>query len=71
MGRFSMETVYNVWDDDHGEKISVGPDSDALGLVEIIDHETKSRLTMPADKARLLASALLKAAADAESEASK
>jgi hypothetical protein len=55
---FSLEVVYEIWDDRDGNKIEVGPDRDGLGLVEIRDQESKVRLTLPLDKARLLATAL-------------
>ena len=67
---FSLETVYNAWNDRNGRKVSVGPDSDALDLVEIIDHGEKDdqpiRITMEPTLARLVAQALMKAADDAE-----
>ncbi len=33
--KYSLETVYKVCNDDTGEVIEVGPDSDGLDLVEI------------------------------------
>jgi hypothetical protein len=64
---FSLETVYNIYSDRDGRRISVGPDSDGLELIEIIDHEPKPtvRITLEPEHVRLLSDALKRAYSDA------
>jgi hypothetical protein len=33
--RFEMENLYEIWDNDCGGLIEIGPDRDGLGLIEI------------------------------------
>lgn len=60
--RYSMETMREVWDDKHGDCVEVGPDRDALGMVEVRcktdDGAIGARIVFPAAKARLVAQAI-------------
>lgn len=56
---FTLETHYAIYDDKSGDKIVVRPDTDALGLIEIIG-EQDNRIIMPLEQAKLVAKALLK-----------
>ncbi len=42
--RYSLEVVYKVCNDDTGEVIEVGPDSDGLDLTEIRTRDEKGKL---------------------------
>ena len=77
---YSMETMREIWDDKHGDCVEVGPDRDALGMVEIRyktdDGAIGSRVSFQAERARLVAQAVLQCAdemdmANAESEVSE
>ena len=61
---FSTETVIQVWNDEHGDRVEVGPDRDGLGLVEIRsytdDNQIGSRITLAPEQAVLIAEAILK-----------
>ena len=61
---FTSETVIQVWDDQHGDRVEVGPDRDGLDLVEIrcCDRDGKigDRITMAPERAVLVAQAILK-----------
>lgn len=61
---FSAETVIQVWNDEHGDRVEVGPDRDGLGLVEIRsytdDNQIGSRITLAPEQAVLIAEAILK-----------
>ena len=37
--KYSTEMVMQVWNDDTGERVEIGPDRDSLGLVEIRSYE--------------------------------
>jgi hypothetical protein len=41
--QYTLETLYQVWDDKTGERIEIGPDRDGLDLFEIrgCSHEGK------------------------------
>ncbi len=60
---YSMETMREIWDDKYGDCVEVGPDRDALGMVEIRyktdDGAIGSRLSFPPERARLVAQAML------------
>ena len=48
--KFSIEVIMQVWNDDTGERVEIGQDSDGLDLVEIRQIENKecrARITMP------------------------
>ncbi len=72
---FELETMYEIWDNDGGEMIEVGPDRDGLNLVEVrlVDiHKTDqerflARITMHPDQAEAVAKALMLAAANSRS----
>lgn len=64
---FSLEIKYEIWDDESGSRIEVGPDRDSLGLIEIRLHEagkTLDRISMTVEQAKLVAQAINKAAYD-------
>jgi hypothetical protein len=60
---FTMEKMIEVWNDEDGSVIEVGPDRDSLGLVEIRMKDEagkiERRLTMHPERAKLVAHALL------------
>lgn len=35
MARHSLEMKFQIWDDDHGERIEIGEDPDGLDMMEI------------------------------------
>lgn len=53
MTKYSSETLRQVWNDETGEVVEIGPDRDGLGLVEIRirngNHIYTSRLSMPVE----------------------
>ena len=61
---YSVETLRQVWDDEHGEVIcEVGPDSDALQCVQISRRESMTnriidRIVLPPEAAMKLAEAI-------------
>lgn len=69
----SLDTFRRVYDDTTGHYIEVGPDADALGLVEIRTETTKEnaeywgavRLAIPPEIALQLAEALKRCAEEA------
>lgn len=76
MTKFSFETRYEIWNDDDGYVIKIGPDADGLGLIDVreieADGKEVARLTFLPEQAELIAKALLKAVADLrEAEAAK
>ena len=64
MSTFTLETVIQVWNDQHGERVEVGPDHDGLNLVEVrsVDSngKTQTSITMEPEQATLVAQAILK-----------
>ena len=60
---YSVETMREVWNDKHGDCVEVGPDRDALGMVEVRyrldDGVIGARVAFAADGARLVAQATL------------
>lgn len=60
---YSMETMREIWDDKHGDCVEVGPDRDALGMVEVRyktdDGAIGARVAFPSYRARLVARAML------------
>lgn len=72
MVRFSMNALYEMWDDEYGEKITVGPDGDGLGLVEIRSYshtgEIVSRITCHPHQAGLVADGIKQYLKTLESE---
>ena len=67
MKGFSMETKHEIWDDDHGSCVEVGPDRDGLDLVEIRQKDEtgkiEARMSFPKEQAALISKALALAAA--------
>lgn len=66
--KFTLERMFEVWDDSTGECIEVGPDRDGLDLIEIRvrtkSHGVSDRLTMDKAQAVLVAKALLELTGD-------
>lgn len=62
--KLSFETMYEIWDDEHGTHIEVGPDRDALDMVEIRRYDdSKSekcsqRMTFARQEAEMIADAI-------------
>jgi hypothetical protein len=64
---YTLETMYEVWDDGSGSHIEIGPDRDGLDLVEIRSFEPKGneptdRIVMTKEQAQMVARALSLAA---------
>lgn len=68
--RFSLETVYQIWDDDSGERTEIGQDADSLGFIEIRQRDENgkilARLTFPKEMAQLISDSIIKVANDLE-----
>ncbi len=45
MSRHTISPVVQVWDDDHGERIEIGPDGDGLACHEIRFITDKGEIT--------------------------
>jgi hypothetical protein len=62
--KLSMELLYQIWDDNTGEHIEVGPDRDGLDLLEIRQYNKEGnvgdRVTITRGQGRLIAEALQK-----------
>jgi hypothetical protein len=60
--KFSLETRKEIWNDETSDKLTVGPDADGLGCIEIkeldANGKTLSRITMPPEQAKLVAQAI-------------
>lgn len=61
--RISVEHIIRIFDDDTGESIEVGPDSDGLDLIEIRrqskDGKVTQNLILHPDEVKHVAEALL------------
>jgi hypothetical protein len=61
---FTLETVYQAWDDEHGERVEVGTDRDGLDLVEVRSYSVESKpvqsIMMQPEQARMVAESILK-----------
>lgn len=72
MTSYSLETMYEVWDDDDGDHYEIGPDRDGLGLVEVRmrdkDNKILLRMTFPSKQGRLISDAIMRACINADSE---
>lgn len=75
MSKYSIEKRYEVWDDDEGIFLRIGPDSDGLGMIEVKcgnkasdEFYGKIDFRVEAQHARLLAQALIAAADDLENK---
>jgi hypothetical protein len=59
---YSLETVYQVWNDKTGDRLDIKPDSDSLDLIEVryVNEagEIGSSITMTREVATLLRKAL-------------
>ncbi len=60
---YTLETKKEIWNDKTGEYIEIGPDRDALGLIEIRsytnDDKCAARLTFSKEQIKLVAQAIL------------
>ena len=59
MADCEIEVSRSIWNNKHGHKIVVKPDGDGLGLIDIIQEETKNIITLSTEEARLVAAAVL------------
>ena len=75
MARYSMEITYSIYNDDTGEKLTVGPDGDGLDLISIknisSDGNVGQELTITEEQAPLLIEAIQKRLKNIEKNASK
>jgi hypothetical protein len=67
--KYTLETMYEIWNDRDGSHIEVGPDRDGLDCIEIRTFEKDNekpieRILLDEEQARLVAAALVKAADD-------
>ena len=64
--KYSTEIVREIWNDDTGERVCVGPDRDGLDLLEIRqmtdDGKVGQSITLTPDQARLVAAAMYECA---------
>lgn len=64
--KFTLEILREVWDDESGDHIEIGPDRDGLGCIEIRykdkNGKIEERMTFHPEMARLVAQAVLKCA---------
>lgn len=44
MARHSLEMKFQIWDDDHGERIEIGEDPDGLDMMEIRQRDTDGKI---------------------------
>jgi len=60
--KYTVETKFQIWNDDHGDRLEVGPDSEGLGILEIryVDEDNKviDQILLDWEQARLLAEVL-------------
>jgi hypothetical protein len=63
--RYSVETVFQIWNDRSGERIELGPDRDGLDLFEIRsvtdDGKTTNCVTLTREQLELLETVIGKA----------
>jgi hypothetical protein len=63
MAYYTIERVMNVWDDESGDHVYVGPDADGLDLAELryVDSTGKiaNRITLPREMMVEVAQAIL------------
>jgi hypothetical protein len=69
---YSLETFQRIYNDQHGDYIQIGPDADALGLVEIRsytrDGKLETSMVFAPEQITLLCQALAKAASELEKD---
>ena len=62
MSEYSLETMFQIWNDKHGERIEVRPDRDGLNLVEVVSFDgtgkEEVRMTFTQSQANLVATAM-------------
>ena len=59
INKFELERYYRIRDNNTGEYLTVKPDSDGLGLIEVNDSTQPTlRLVMTKEQARLLVDAM-------------
>lgn len=61
---YTLERMFEVWDDGSGSCIEIGPDRDGLDLVEIRQTDAgkvEARITLTKEQAALVAKALAEA----------
>lgn len=56
--RFTLEKLMRIYNDDLGEYVEIREDGDGLSLIEIEQSETKQRIVMPIEQARLVCKAI-------------
>jgi len=69
---FKLETLREIWDDNLGERVEVGPDREGLDLVELRlrdDESIRARMAFPVGMARLVAAAMIACADELEGRA--
>lgn len=59
MADCETEVSRSIWNNKFGHRIVVKPDGDGLGLIEIVQEETKAIITLSTEEARLVAAAVL------------
>jgi len=72
MANYSLETFQRIYNDQNGEYIQIGPDADALGLVQIRSYrrngELEGHMTFTPEQATLLAQALANVTSELEKD---
>jgi hypothetical protein len=64
MADYETDIVHVVWNNKLGSKITVSPDGDGLGLIEVRHSDHEESLVMTPEEARLVAEAMLACAED-------
>lgn len=67
--KFSLEMHFRVYNDDNGECVKIGNDTDGLGLLEIGTSEADDYIRMTVEQARKAAEAISRWADFAEEQA--
>lgn len=65
--QYGIEVVRHVYDEEHGKKLTVGPDKDGFGLIEIDGGDEYGRLVLSPGHAAVLAAAIAQCAKEMES----
>lgn len=65
MSKFSLEEVYEIWDNETGNHYEIGSDRDCLGLIQIrsyskVSYECQSHMTFEPEIIDLLIESLTK-----------
>lgn len=43
--KYTLDVVHQIWNDNTGERLEIGPDRDGLDLIEIRSYDDMSKVT--------------------------